>query len=145
MAFMRQLFLAGVMILTVNFVFGVDMKVSPTISADNEEAIKKTQELLKNPSNLQNNFEATKLFELMGNSPQSNQDLSNTSASIFSDLAAKTGGDPEKLKKLLEEAKKNPEAFANQLSPEQKAAISELARKIESNKSEKTQNLQIRK
>ena len=119
------------------FCLAEDVKRGPSISADNQEAIKKTQELLKDPANLQKSAEASKLFELMGNEAGSKQDLSNTTASIFEDLAAKTGGDPEKLRKLLEEAKSNPEAFANQLSAEQKAAISGLAKKIEENNGKK--------
>jgi hypothetical protein len=138
---MRKLILASVGFLTVSICFAED----PSIGADNQEAIKKTQELLKNPSNLQNNTEAAKLFEMMGNDASSKQDLGNTAASIFGDLAAKTGGDPEKLKKLLEEAKKNPEAFANQLSSEQKASISEMAKKIEDNNSKKIQLPQSQK
>lgn len=127
------------------FCLAEDVKLGPSISADNQEAIKKTQELLKDPANLQKNAEASKLFELMGNEAGSKQDLSNTTASIFGDLAAKTGGDPEKLRKLLEEAKSNPEAFANQLSAEQKAAISGLAKKIEENNGKKIQLPQSQK
>jgi hypothetical protein len=142
---MNKLLLAVVGFLTLNFSLAGDAKLGASISADNEEAIKKTQELLKNPGNLQGNAEALKLFELMGNNPNANQDLSNTTASIFADLAAKTGGDPEKLRKLLEDAKKNPEAFANQLSLEQKNSISDLAKKIEDNNSKKMQGPQSQK
>lgn len=138
---MSKLLLFGVGILTLNLCFGVEA----TIGADNQEAIKKTQELLKNPENLQSNAEASRLFELMGNNSSANQDLSNTTAAIFADLAAKTGGDPEKLRKLLEEAKKNPEAFANQLSADQKKAVSDLAKKIEDNNSQKIQLPQSQK
>lgn len=142
---MRLLSLVGVSFLTLNIGFGNDLNFGSTLSADNEEAIRKTQELLKNPANLQNNFDATKLFELMGNKPKDKQDLSNLTASIFNDVASKTGGDPEKLKKLLDEARKNPEAFAKQLSPEQKAAISDFAKRIEDNKSVNVQVPQIQK
>lgn len=137
---MSKFLLQVVGILTINISFGVEPKIENTLSAGGQDPVKQTQELLKNPTNLQGNAEASKLFELMGNNPNANQELSNTTASIFADLAAKTGGDPEKLRKLLEEAKKNPEAFANQLSPEQKKAISNLATKIEDNKSN---NMQI--
>jgi hypothetical protein len=142
---MRQLSFGGVVFLTLNSAFGNDLNFGSTLSADNQEAIRKTQELLRNPANLQSHFEAAKLFELMGDKPKDKQDLSDTTASIFNDLAKKTGGDPEKLKKLLDEARKNPEAFANQLSPEQKAAISEFAKKIEEHKSDKIQVPQAQK
>lgn len=127
------------------FCLAEDLKLGPSIGADNQEAIKKTQELLKDPANLQKSAEALNLFELIGNEAGSKQDLSNTTTSIFGDLAAKTGGDPEKLRKLLEEAKNNPEAFANQLSAEQKAAISGLAKKIEENNGKKIQLPQSQK
>jgi hypothetical protein len=142
---MSKFLLRVVAILTINISFGVEPKIESSISAGSQDAIKQTQELLKNPANLQGNAEASKLFELMGNNPNANQDLSNTTASIFADLAAKTGGDPEKLRKLLEEAKKNPEAFANQLSPEQKKAISNLATQIEDNNNKKMQIPQSQK
>lgn len=71
---------------------------------------------------------------LLGNNPADTADLYKMSADIFDKMAKDAGGDPAVMQQMLQEALKNPAAFANQLSPEQKAKISELAGKVEARK-----------
>lgn len=47
-------------------------------------------------------------------------------------LSKEANGDPEKMQQMLLEAQKNPEAFYKKMSPEQRAQIQGLVKKIES-------------
>jgi hypothetical protein len=51
---------------------------------------------------------------------------------IFANMTKETGGDAGGMEKILAEAMKNPQAFANKLTPEQRAQLQSLTKSIES-------------
>ncbi|MBI2605332.1 MAG: hypothetical protein HYW49_04550 [Deltaproteobacteria bacterium] len=53
---------------------------------------------------------------------------------MMENLVKESGGDPEKMRTLIEEAKKNPSAFAARFSPAQKAKLNAVAEKIPTQK-----------
>ena len=59
------------------------------------------------------------------------QEVYRLASEVLARISQEAGGDPEKMMMLLQEAQKNPEAFADRLTPEQKAAIRTLAAQIE--------------
>lgn len=73
------------------------------------------------------------LRELAGSEITSNN-IYGLAAEIYADLLQRSGGDPDLLLQLLMQAKQNPEAFANQLSEEQKRRLSDLAIQVEQNR-----------
>ena len=74
-----------------------------------------------------------KLRDLAG-SQATSENIYSLAAEIFADLIIRTQGDPDTMLQLLQEAQQNPEAFAYQLTDEQKRRLSELAKQIQSNR-----------
>ncbi len=61
--------------------------------------------------------------------PQGKEEMYGLSADLMAVIEKESGGDPDKMMKILEEAQKNPEAFYNRFSPEQKAKLKAIAEK----------------
>ncbi|MES2964432.1 MAG: hypothetical protein V4760_11105 [Bdellovibrionota bacterium] len=109
---------------------------SEPLSKNDKRALEQTQDMLRNRNQvdafLEKNPEArgadSNVQALMGPDTDATYDLA---ADIFADLVKQTNGDPEKLMQLLEQAKKNPAAFAQKLSPAQQDKIRGLATKVE--------------
>lgn len=105
------------------------------------EALEKTQALLRDPAqrseamarsaDAQRNH--AELQKMTGSQDNTNATY-DLSADIFGDMTRKTNGDPAQMKRLLEEAQRDPEKFLNSLTPEQRARIQSLATKIETEK-----------
>jgi hypothetical protein len=101
----------------------------------NAEALKKTQELLRDPTQrkkygAESQKAAAQLNatdKLVG--PNNTKETYDLTADIFGSMERKANGNP---KDAVEAAQKSPEDFFNSLTPEQQARIHELARKIES-------------
>lgn len=108
------------------------------LDSASREALDKTESLMKTPAERQKYIDAhpdakaadKKIDDLTGD-PQTKEMMYKTSGDIFADMVQKTNGDPEKQKAILDEAAKNPEAFYNQLTPEQKDQVRDLATKIQ--------------
>ena len=133
-------FLAGILIVSV---FGLSQSSwSEELDAYSQEALEKTTNLMNNPTERHEaNSKDSKALEvdhnvqnLMGNKENMNE-VYNLSAEIFKDQTHKAGGDVEKIKVQMKDANCNPAAFGNQLTPEQRQRIRELASKIEERQS----------
>lgn len=105
--------------------------------ATQTEALGYSQSVLKNPSKrgaASKNPDAAAAMEalekLAGN-PQNSQKMYELAAELMQTLTQLSGGDPQKMMKILEEGKKNPDAFGKQLTPEQRKKLQEIARAIE--------------
>lgn len=124
--------------------FSISLAIADTTkkNPDVEQALRLTQEMLKNPEARQNQINKSsqgkaadaKVKEVAG-SPENEQAMYELAASVFASVSDQAGGDPEKMQKILDEALRNPESFANQWSPEQIKKLEEI-----SAKSEKSQN-----
>lgn len=109
---------------------------SEPLSKEDQKALDKTQQMLRDRSQVEaytkKNPEAANtdanVKALMGPDTDAAYDLA---ADILADLVKQANGDPAKLMELLENAKKNPEAFAKKLSPAQQDKIRGLANKVE--------------
>jgi hypothetical protein len=108
------------------------------LSDSDMEALRQTQELLENPALRQNylkeNAEASKVDQKvrqLGASKENTEEIYKISSDIAATLVKKTGGDSAKLQQLLQEALKNPEAFAGELTPEQIRRIKKVSEKID--------------
>jgi uncharacterized alpha-E superfamily protein len=73
----------------------------------------------------------------VGGNAANQQKIYELAAKVMADLAKSGNSDPDKMMQILEKANKNPEAFANTFSPEQKKMLQELAAEIEKSKSSK--------
>lgn len=106
-----------------------------------QNAAKETQEFLKNKKErdswVQKNEKAKdadqKAEALAGAGGK--EQMYDIAGELTQKIAAETGGDPEKMQKLLLEAQKNPEAFYKKYFDEsQKAKVRGMAGKIENDK-----------
>lgn len=105
----------------------------------NEEALKNTQDLLKNPTERQKalNTPAARqsveqLKNLTGGDAQIEQEIWELSADLMPILLEESKGDPQKMTKLLQEMKANPLSFADKFSGAQKEKLRKIAEKIAS-------------
>lgn len=64
-------------------------------------------------------------------SPETQQAFNDLAAAVFSDLAAKYGGDPDAMAAALARGKDDPEGFAASLSPATRARLEKLAGQID--------------
>lgn len=111
------------------------------IDPASQEALLKTQQLLRDAklrekavgADLKAKDMDARVREFAG-SDEAAQDIYSLSAELMENVVKESGGDPEKMQKLIEEAKKNPSAFAARFSPEQKAKLKAIAEKIPTQK-----------
>lgn len=76
-------------------------------------------------------LEADQFAFAVGGNAENQQKIYELSAKIMKDLAEKTGGSPEEMMKLLEQAQKDPASFASKFSVEQQKELKDLAAEIE--------------
>ncbi|MCB0367985.1 MAG: hypothetical protein KDD45_00750, partial [Bdellovibrionales bacterium] len=104
-----------------------------------QDAVKKTQELLKNRESVK---EITKkdakaknaddLAKQVAGSEEDTQELYNIAAEVLPTLLKMNNNDPEKAATALAEYSKNPEKFLSKLPKETRDKIKALSQKIES-------------
>ncbi|MBI2607108.1 MAG: hypothetical protein HYW49_13620 [Deltaproteobacteria bacterium] len=102
-----------------------------------QEALLKTQQLMRDAKLRQSAVGSdpkakdmdSKVRDFAG-SDENTQEIYSLGADVMENLVKESGGDPEKMQKLLDEAKKNPSAFAARFSPAQKAKLNAVAEKI---------------
>src|SRR3954471_101737 len=102
-----------------------------------KEGLSKTQEVLRDPKKRQEAIKGDKKAEeadarvqRLSGSPENTQKMYEISADIMENITKQSGGDPQKMQKLLEEAQKDPEAFYKSLTPEQRGQIQKLSGEI---------------
>ena len=106
------------------------------------DALKDTQDLLKDKSKRQEDFNRDakakaadeKVQNLTGGDSQQTQAVYDISADAFSSVMQSAGNDPEKAMELLQKAQTNPEAFYNSLPKETRDKIRGVAGEIDKKK-----------
>lgn len=66
--------------------------------------------------------------------PEAAQDIYQLAADVVSDLMKQTGGDPDKMQAILEQAQKDPEGFAKRFPASRRASLKKIADKVEAQK-----------
>ncbi len=112
-----------------------------SLSAEDQDALQKTQDLLKNKKQrmeyIEANPDAMKTMDQvkkLGGSEQGQEAMFDLSSEILQSLVQEANGDVNKLQDLLVEAQKNPTKFYERLNAQQKSRIRQIASDIESNK-----------
>ncbi len=63
-------------------------------------------------------------------SPAQTQKVYELASKVMGDLVQHTKGDPKQMESVLENAKNNPEAFANTFTPEEKKMLNDISQNI---------------
>lgn len=109
---------------------------SASVLADEETraAVKEVQKQMRDPKfRDEKNYESkeskavVKKVKDIAGSEANEQEIYNLAADVLGNMQDLT---PEQMNQLLQEAQKNPEAFANRMTPEQKRKLKELAEKL---------------
>lgn len=109
-----------------------------TFDKSTQEALDGTMELLRSPGKRDDAIKgdakakaADAQVKALAGDPATTQKLYELSALIMENLVKQANGDPEKMMKILEAAQKDPSAFANTWSPEQRQMLKDLGQQIE--------------
>lgn len=110
------------------------------LNANDAKAVQETQAMLANPAAIQayakDHPEAAaannQVQSLTGGNAADSAAVYKLANEIFSNMAKESGGDAAGMQKTLQDAMKNPQSFADKLSPDEKAQLKELANKIDS-------------
>lgn len=102
-----------------------------------QKALQQTMDLLKNQNEREKAIKGDAAAEkadayakdLFGNAGGSNE-LYELAADLFADMAKQSGGDVDKMKALVEQYQRDPAAFAEKWSPEQKQKLKGLSDKV---------------
>jgi hypothetical protein len=116
-------------------------QITPTMtdSEINEEALRNTQRLLRDPNERQNAIanDPTALQadqrarQLLGPNSEKAYELS---AQLMQTIVRETNGDPQKMQKLILELQSNPHALEKFLTPAQRDMIRQMASDVEKSK-----------
>ena len=108
------------------------------LSTESEEALQKTQDLLRDKKLRQKAIEesteaksADSRVNSIAQDEKQRQEIYEASSDIMKDVVTKTSGDPEKMNQLMINAQKNPENFYKDLKKEDQQKIKEISEKIE--------------
>lgn len=115
---------------------GLTPALAEELDAASAEALKKTQELLKNPALRQqaikadpNARSADAQAHALDASGVTGDAIYGLSSEIFEDLVKQANGDPIKMQEILLQAQKDPKGFAERMSEKNKRALRELSGK----------------
>jgi len=102
-----------------------------------QTAEKQTQELLKNKklrAKAVKSGDAKKADDYVSNLADHDQDIVQKIYELSADtlpvLVNKTDGDPQKMTKILEDFQRDPASFADQWTPEQRAKLEEISKRL---------------
>ena len=124
------------------FFFYTPILKGQDLSSEQEQALSGAVEELTDPAkrseNLKKDPKAAKSDEMVKEvGGEYSEEIYGLAGEVMQSLVKKTQGDPDKMEQLLKDAEKNPEAFANTFTPDQKKALKELSKKIEKSKQNK--------
>lgn len=111
--------------------------IGQSISAADQEALQKTQELLRSKNlrekaaqgDAQAKSVEDNVKQLMGGG-EASEGVFDLAASIFKNIVEESNGDVDKMNELLQKYQQDPAAFAKKWTPEQKAKLKELSNKV---------------
>lgn len=117
--------------------FMLPVSQAAQLDKSSQEALQKTQELLNNPTLREQNAASDpnakkwndQVQQMSGNT-ENREEIYKIAAEVFGDLTQNSGGDATKMMQIMEQAKTNPEAFYNSLTPAQKARIQKLSTRL---------------
>ena len=120
------------------FLFSASL-VQAQLDASDQEALQKTQELLRNKSQRDHAIQQSPgaqqavefLQQLTGGDAKMSEDIFALAADVFSILVTESAGDVSKMNEALEKFKRAPAQFASKWTPEQKARLKKLAERLE--------------
>ena len=123
------------MSLVLAFVMLPSLGWSQGLDPATAEALSKAQQLLQDRAQRQQaigkSADAQKIDgqvqQMLG--PQGTEDFYKAAGAVMGDVTRQNGGDAAKMQEALQKAQANPQAFYNSLSPENRKAIEEVARK----------------
>lgn len=131
---MRAKFAFGIFALSASIAFA---QTSSQQDKATQEALGQTQQLLRDKQQrekaLQQNpqaMEQHKRVQQLTGSEKNTDAVYDISADIMDNLVKDANGDPQKMQELMQQAQKDPAAFYNKLTPEQKARIKALSEQI---------------
>ncbi len=109
------------------------------LDANDEQALAETQRLLGDQKALEafakENPDAKKALDqaalTTGGDKKKQSEMNAISADVFKDMVKSSNGDSAAMQEKLQQALKDPNAFLQQLSPEQQKRIRELASELE--------------
>lgn len=114
--------------------------LADNLSQEQQKALNQVMSQLTNPTlraeELKNNIkgqESDRALKDLGG--EYSEEIYQLAAQIMENLVREAQGDPDKMQQILEQAHKNPEAFANRFSEDQKRKLKDLAKKIEKRRS----------
>jgi hypothetical protein len=121
------------------FVLMFGYLVSAQVPQEQQQPVQQTQELLKNKgardAAIKGNAKAeaadSYVKQLTGGSTAVSQDVYELATEIFTWMADRAKGDPEKMQKEIEEFSSNPNAFAASWPADKQAKLKELAQKLD--------------
>lgn len=129
-------------IVSFAFIFFSSLTFAQANNGGAENALKETQDLLRDRSKLQNVLQKDskaktaddQVQSLTGGNAAQSQRIYDVSSDALSSLMQTSGNDPAKAAELLQKAQANPEAFYNSLPADLREKIRGLASDIEKNK-----------
>jgi hypothetical protein len=111
---------------------------SDELDPGSRDALAKTDDLLRSPDARQELFQkdaqaraTNEQVVSMAGSDANAQAIYELAAEVFGTLTKEANGDPQKMLQLLQQAQAHPEAFAKAFTPEQRAQLEALTKKIE--------------
>lgn len=118
----------------IPFSFILILSFSAWADPDTRSAVEEVQKQMQSPSFHQNAAkESTEAADVeqhvkaLAGSPENEQAMYSLAAEILGNMKDKS---PEEMKKILEEARKNPEAFLKSWTPEQQKNLKNLSERI---------------
>lgn len=107
------------------------------LDSASQEALQKTQELLKDPAARRQAIKgdpkgqsADKMVDQISGGGTAKEDVYGLASDVFAELVKETGGDAKKMEDLLAQFARNPAAFTERWTPEQRARLKALAEKL---------------
>jgi hypothetical protein len=115
------------------------------LDKSSEEALAKTMEVLRSPTERGVEIKGSKRAQdadlqvkAVGGNAQNTEKIYELAAQVMENLVKEGAGDPDKMMQILDQAQKDPSAFANRFTPAQKKLLKELAADIEKSKGVKS-------
>ncbi|MFN8792489.1 MAG: hypothetical protein ACK5Y2_13625 [Bdellovibrionales bacterium] len=131
---LRSLFFFSLLSMSLSSTNTFAQSEAPKSDAD---ALRKTQEVLRNQEERHKALNspeavnsAARVNELAGGDPEIEQGIWELAADLMPLLHEASGGDPDKMKQILNEARLNPNSFINRFPSSQRSRLSELASKL---------------
>ena len=112
------------------------------LSEADKSALEKTKNLLTNSNERDSTISKDKdaaadlAVKDITNDKKTQDDIYKLSAEKFNSLVGSAEGDPNKMREILEKAQKDPEAFANSFSDEQKETLKNIGEKVKEDDSQ---------